>query len=133
LPKGTDEQFSELGILGPNMQLSDYPSNIVAGETVNLNVYVGNHMGKPMYYLVMVKLGANETAIAPAPVDSAQQFSQVVLNNGTWTFPVSIPLTQAGTNQRIIFELWAYNETLTQNQYHNRWGQIWLNVTAPAT
>ena len=32
------------------MQLGDYPSVVVASETVNLNGYVGNHMGTPMYY-----------------------------------------------------------------------------------
>ena len=133
LPKGTSEQFSELGILGPNMKLGDYPSEIVAGDTVNLNVYVGNQMGKPMYYIVMIKLGDNETAVDPAPIAPIQQFTSVIPNNGTWIFPVNVTLTHAGINQRTIFELWTYNETLNQNQYNERWGQVWLNVTAPAT
>jgi predicted PurR-regulated permease PerM len=129
----TSEQFSELGVLGPNMQLADYPSEIVVRETVNLYVYVGNQMGKPMYYDVMVKLGDNNTTVDPASVAPIQEFYGVVPNNGTWIFPVDVTLTQPGLNQRIIFELWIYNETLNQNQYHERWGQIWLNVTAPAT
>jgi len=133
LPKGTGEQFSELGILGPNMKLGDYPSEIVAGDAVNLNAYVGNQMGKPIYYTVMVKLGDNNTIVNPANITSLQQFDKVVPNNGTWTFPVNITLTQTGLNQRIIFELWNYNETLNQNQYDQIWGQVWLNVTAPAT
>ena len=134
LPKGTGEQFSELGILGSNMKLGDYPSEIVAGDTVNLNVYVGNQMGKPIYYIVMTKLGNNETAVNPSPLQPLQQFSRIIPNNGTWTFPVNVTLTQPGINQRIIFELWTYNETTNQNQYNNGlWGQIWLNVTAPAT
>jgi hypothetical protein len=133
LPRGTGEQFSELGVLGPNMKLGDYPSKIVAGETVNLNVYVGNQMGKPIYYSVMVKLGDNNTTVNPANITIFQQFNKVVPNNGTWNFPVNVKLTQAAINQRIIFELWLYNETINQNQYHERWGQVWLNVTAPAT
>jgi uncharacterized membrane protein len=133
LPKGTGEQFSELGILGPNMKLGDYPSEIVAGDTVNLNVYVGNQMGRPIYYIVMVKLGNNDTIVNPANITSIQQYDEVVPNNGTWNFPVNAKLTQAGINQRLIFELWIYNETVNQNQYHERWGQIWLNVTAPAS
>ena len=133
LPKGTGEQFSELGVLGPNMKLGDYPSEIVAGDTVNLNVYVGNQMGKPMYYIVMVKLGDNETVVGPAPVTPIQQFTSVVPNNGTWIFPVDVTLTHVGINQRTIFELWAYNETVNQNQYNELWGQVWLNVTAPAS
>jgi uncharacterized membrane protein len=133
LPSGQGEQFSELGVLGPNMKLGDYPSQVVASETVHLYVYVGNQMGQPMYYTVMVKLGNNDTVINPASIAPIQQYSQVIPNNQTWTFPVDITLTKLGVNQRIVFELWIYNQTINQNQYHERWGQIWLNVTAPAS
>jgi uncharacterized membrane protein len=133
LPKNAGEQFSELGILGPNMQLGDYPSTVVAGQPVSLFVYVGNQMGQPTYYDVMVKLGNNNTATDPAPVTSISQYSSILPNNGTWTFPVYVTITQPGLNQRIIFELWTYNQTLNQMQYNNRWGQVWLNVTAPAS
>ena len=133
LPKNTSEQFSELGILGPNMQLGDYPTQIVAGQTVNLYVYVGNQMGQPMYYDVMVKLGDNNTTVDPAPITPIQQFTSVLPSNGTWTFPVHAALMQPGLNQRIIFELWIYNETISQMQYNDRWGQVWLNVTARAS
>jgi hypothetical protein len=133
LPKNQGEQFSELGVLGPNMKLGDYPHQVVASDTVNLYCYVGNQMGSPMYYTVMVKLGNNDTVVNPAPITPIQQFSQVLPNNQTWTFPVSVTLTQPGLNQRIIFELYLYNQTLNQNQYQERWGQVWLNVTAPAS
>jgi uncharacterized membrane protein len=133
LPKGASEQFSELGILGPNMKLGDYPSEIVASQSVYLHVYVGDQMGTPMYYDVMVKLGDNTTTVNPAPIAPIQEFSSIVPNNGTWSFPVNITLTQVGLNQRIIFELWIYNQTLNQMQYHERWSQVWLNVTAPAS
>ncbi len=132
LPKTTGEQFSELGLLGPNMTLGDYPSQIVAGNSVNLFIYVGNQMGQPIYYTVLVKLGDN-TTIAPASSQSIQEYSQVLPNNGNWTFPVSITLDTPGLNQRILFELWIYNQTLNQIQYHERWVHLSLNVTAPAT
>jgi hypothetical protein len=133
LPKNQGEQFSELGVLGPNMKLGDYPHQVVASDTVNLYCYVGNQMGSPMYYTVMVKLGNNDSVVNPAPITPTQQFSQVLPNNQTWTFPVSVTLAQPGLNQRIIFELYLYNQTLNQNQYQERWGQVWLNVTAPAS
>jgi len=125
------EPFSELGILGPGMKLADYPKEVVAGETVTLYVYVGNHMGKPMYYVVMVKLGDNETAVNPAPVEPFMKLERVLLHDENWTTPIDITLTKPGLNQRIIFELWIYNETSRQIQYHERWCQIWVNVTAP--
>lgn len=133
LPKGSSEQFSELGVLGPNMKIGDYPTQVVAGQPVAFFVYVGNQMGQPMYYEVMVKLGDNYTATNPAPMDPVQGFIRVVPFNGTWTFPLNVTLTQAGLNQRILFELWIYNQTLSQLQYTERWGQVWLNVTAPAS
>jgi len=131
LPKNQGEQFSELGILGPNMQLGDYPSQIVAGDTIHLYGYVGNQMGTPMYYTVMVKLGNNDTQVNPSPLAPIVQYSQVIPNNQSWTFPIDLTLTNPGVNQRVIFELWIYNQTINQNQYNERWGQIWLNVTAP--
>lgn len=133
LPTTRGEQFSELGILGPNMKLGDYPSKVVASQTVSLYGYVGNQMGQPMYYTVQVKLGDNNTQINPSNLTANQTYTQVLPSNATWTFPVNVPLTHAGDNQRIIFELWAYNQTLNQNIYQQRWGQIWVNVTAPAS
>ncbi len=133
LPKTNGEQFSELGILGPNMKLGDYPSKVVASQTVSLYGYVGNQMGQPMYYTVQVKLGDNNTQVNPTNLTATQTYSQVLPSNGTWTFPVGITLNQVGNNQRIIFELWAYNQTLNQNTYQQRWGQIWVNVTSPAS
>jgi uncharacterized membrane protein len=133
LPKNNSEQFSELGVLGPNMQLGNYATQVVAGQTISLYVYVGNQMGQPMYYNVMIKLGDNNTTINPAPISPIQQFSSVLPNNATWTFPVSVTLTRPSLNQRIIFELWIYNQTINQMQYNQRWCQVWLNVTAPAS
>lgn len=133
LPKSTSEQFSELGILGPNMKLGDYPSEIVASQSVSFYVYVGNQMGIPIYYDVKVKLGDNTTNVNPATIAPIREYDSIVPNNGTWTFPANITLTQVGLNQRIIFELWIYNQTLNQMQYHERWSQVWLNVTAPAS
>ena len=47
LPKSQNEHFSELGVFGENMQLGDYPSQIVASETIHLSAYVGNQMSNP--------------------------------------------------------------------------------------
>jgi uncharacterized membrane protein len=125
------EPFSELGILGHGMKLAEYPKEVIAGETITLYIYVGNHMGKPMYYAVLVKLGDNETAVNPAPVQPFIKLERVLLHNENWTSPINITLAKPGLNQRIIFELWMYNETMGQTQYHERWGQIWVNVTSP--
>ncbi len=133
LPLGQGERFSELGVLGPNQVLGDYPSVIVAGETISLFGYVGNHIGEPVFYTVMVKLGDNETVVNPASVASIQQYNQVVSNNQSWTFPIDVTLSKVGVNQRLIFELWAYNQTRGQISYQDIWGQVRFNVTTPAS
>lgn len=127
----TGETFSELGILGPHMRLGDYPKEVVAGDTVNLYVYIGNQMGRPVYYTVMIKIGDNNTSVNPAPIEPTMKLERILLQNQNWTSPVNITLKQAGLNQRIIFELWTYNETSNTIDYNQIWGQIWLNVTAP--
>lgn len=132
IPKSKGEQFSELGILGPNMKLGDYPSEVVSSDTVHLYAYVGNQMDQPMFYTVQVKLGDNNTTVNPANLVPIEQYQQVLPSNGTWTFPVDVTLNKVGDNQRLIFELWIYNATTNINQYNERWGQVWLNVTAPA-
>ena len=132
-PRGSTEQFSELGVLGPNMTLGDYPSEIVAGQTVNFYVYVGNQMARPMYYEVKIKLGDNMTSVGDTSVTPVEQFNDVLPDNGTWTFPVNVTFAKPGLSQRVIFELWIFNDSVNQIQYNDRWGQVWLNVTAPAT
>jgi hypothetical protein len=127
----TGETFSELGILGPQMRLGDYPKEVVAGDSVSLFVYIGNQKGRPVYYSVMIKIGDNNTMVDPAPIEPSMKLERILLQSENWTSPINIRLTQAGLNRRIIFELWTYNDTIDNFEYDQRWGQIWLNVTAP--
>ena len=48
------EPFSELGILGPNLKIGDYPRELVVGEEFDLYLYLGNHMGSTQLYRVYV-------------------------------------------------------------------------------
>jgi len=125
------EPFSELAVLDARMNIADYPKEVVAGESVRLNVYVGNHMGRPVEYIVMVKLGNNETSVNPAQVEPIMKFERVLLDNETWILPINTEMVEAGLNQRIIFELWMYNDLSNKVEYHQRWCQIWFNVTEP--
>ncbi len=124
------EPFSELGLLGKNMKIGDYPRELIVGDNATFYIYVGNHMGRPMYYVVEVKLGDNSTEIDPAPIEPVFTFERVLLHNQTWIFRVDLPVESPGLNQRIIVELWIYNETIDGLQYHGRWTQLWINVTS---
>jgi hypothetical protein len=53
----------------------------------------------------------------------------VLLHDEDWTTPINMKLVKLGLNQRIIFELWTYNETSRQTQYHGRWCQVGLTLS----
>lgn len=129
------EPFSELGVLGPKMKISDYPRELIVGEPFTLYLYVGNHEGRVMYYAVLVKLGNKTTSISgeePMDVPTFARYEVMLLDGKNWTRSVTLSVEEPGVNYRIVFELWVYNEGIRDFEYHGRWVQLWLNVTRPA-
>jgi len=126
------EPFSELGVLGPYMKIGDYPREVHIGEKFKLYIYVGNHMGRVMYYIVYIKLGnqsipLNFTYPYPAPIIVG--YERIIMHNESWIFPIYLSINETGINYRLVFELWIYNETTMSEQFHQRTCQLWLNVT----
>jgi len=130
------EPFSALGLLGPKMKIGDYPKNVLVNQTINLYLFVDNHEGRVMYYVIYAKLGnrstvINENVSADAPILDAYE---VVLPHGeNATIPVSLRIMKPYTNARLIFEMWVYDPEDGKLRYHGRWVQLWINVTAPPT
>jgi uncharacterized membrane protein len=127
------EPFSELGVLGPSQQIGGYPTSVVTGSPFHLYGYIGNHEGVSSYYEFIVKVGNQTTQVsnstsALAPV--VFTYSQILDNNQTTTFPLTLTLSNAGTNVRLIFELWSYNVTSSSYEYTGLWNQLLLNVTS---
>ncbi len=126
------EPFSELGILGPNMKIGDYPRELAVGEMFDLFLYMGNHMGSPQMYRVYVKLGSrglnvSDTSAYPAPVVSSYQYALGDKQNVT--LPITLSVPEAGVNRRLVFEMHRYDVDVGEFVYHERWNQLWLNVT----
>jgi len=128
------EPFSALGLLGPKMKIGDYPKNVLVNQTINLYLFVDNHEGRVMYYVIYAKLGnkstvINENVSAAAPILDVYE---VVLPHGAnATIPVSLKISKPRTNARLIFEMWIYDPESGELRYHGRWVQLWINVTAP--
>ena len=127
------EPFSEIGLLGPKMKIGDYPTKVIVGEKFKLYIYLGNHMGYPMWYVVFLKIGnmttfVNETT--PANVEPVWCYEILLDHNSNITIPITVSLNKTGTNVRLIFELWAINE-YGELTYHNMWVHLWINVTKP--
>ena len=132
LPQNS-EPFSELGVLGPNLKIGGYPTNATVGQQISLFGYVGNHEGMVSYYQFLVKLGNQSTVVsnttaATAPVVLTTY--EVLANNQTVTFPLSIVLHQPGTNEKLIFELWRFDPNTSSFGYTGLWDQLFLNVTS---
>ena len=127
------ENFSELGVLGPGQKIAGYPTTVAVGQQFTLYVYVGDHEGQAEYYQVLVKEGnqatiiSNSTAANLPPVLTS---SLVLEDNASSIYPVNLSMSTAGSNQRLIFELWMFNSTTTSFGYTGLFDQIWLNVTS---
>jgi len=125
-------RFSELGVLGPNMTIGGYPTNVTQGGALRLYCYVGNHEGAVTYYQVMVKLGNSATFVSNATSADAPEihsYSLVLADNKSTTFPVNLKLNTTGTNLRLIFELWTFDISSSQFAYTGLWNQLVINVT----
>jgi uncharacterized membrane protein len=132
--RGVVEPFSELGILGPSMKLGDYPREVTMGQNLNLYIYVGNHEGNVEYYKVLAKIGdgnsnLTDTTALEAPLLASWDI--ILPNEGNSTIPIKLSIPTAGQNQRLVFELHRYDSSSSSFVYHQRWTQLWMNVTAP--
>jgi uncharacterized membrane protein len=126
------EPFSELGVLGPNQKIGGYPTNVTVGQQFTLYGYIGNHEGRPSYYQFVVKVGNQSTAVSNSTTARAPTIFvryQLLNDNSSVTFPLTLSLQSPGINQRIIFELWSFNSTTSQFVYTGLWDQIWVNST----
>jgi len=126
------QRFSELGVLGPDRVIGGYPTEVTQGSIVNLYGYVVDHQGAVAYYQVEVKLGNSATQVSNTTAADAPEinsYSLVLADNQTSTFPVSLRMDTAGTNLKLIFELWSYNASSAQFTYTGLSDQLYLNVT----
>jgi len=128
------EPFSELGVLGPNLKIGDYPRSLAVGEEFNLYLYLGNHMGSPQLYRVYVKLGDRGLNVSDTEpyLGRVLTFYEAALpDKGNVTLPITLSVPEPGLNLRLVFEMHRYDAGVGLWEYHNRWNQLWLNVTSP--
>jgi uncharacterized membrane protein len=119
------EPFSAIGLLGPEGRIGGYPSEVAAGAPVRLHVYVYNHMGAPVWFVVYVKV-SNSTGEPPLPERPVVTLQRLLLHNETWVKPFTVALNSTG-RQRVVAELWAVypNGTVA---YTGRYVQLWVDV-----
>ena len=126
------EPFTELGVLGPNGKLGDYPKEVRVDEKFNLFLYLGNHEGRVQYYRVLAKLGNQASNVSDTQPMDAPIFASwdvLLVNEQNRTMPVTLSIGEAGVNLRLVFELYRFNIESAGFVYHERWTQLWMNVT----
>lgn len=127
------EPFLAIGLLNEKGYIGDYPTTIVAGEPVRLNVFLANYLGRVALLQVRVKLGSRGWIPSNStPLDApALQNITVVLEDGkNLTVPVTLKISEPGINRAIVFELWMFNTTSGTWVYTGRWNHLYVNVTA---
>jgi uncharacterized membrane protein len=130
------QKYSELGILGPNLTVGNYPTSILQNQSFTLYGYLVNQKGTAQYYNVLVKIGNQSTQISNSTYSNAPviaQYYSTLDNNQTYIFPMNLSIGQTGANERLIFELWSYKTSSSGGAgifvYTGVWDQIWLSVS----
>ncbi|MEM0024625.1 MAG: DUF1616 domain-containing protein [Thermofilaceae archaeon] len=126
------EPFLALGLLGEKGKIGDYPTRVLTGEPVRLNIFVMNHIGRAAALKVIAKLGSrgnipsNSTPLNATPI---WEYT-IILNHGqNVTIPVQLTIEREGVNLALVFELWALNTTSGTWVYTGRWNHLYINVT----
>jgi uncharacterized membrane protein len=97
-----DQQFTEFYILAINGRAEDYPSQVVAGETLEIAVGIVNHEDMTISYRVDVLING----IEDSRINTAQ-----LTNDAEWEAIVSLVLDSPGEDQKIEFWLYEAGES----------------------
>ncbi|MGE5403256.1 MAG: DUF1616 domain-containing protein [Candidatus Doudnabacteria bacterium] len=115
------ELFTELYVLGPDGQASNYPQNYNLGDAKPVIAGVINHEGRSTSYDLMVVLNNSTTA-------SQLYFEQFMLDdNRTWEKSIEIKPDRIGNNMKLEFLL--FKDGNTAAAYLDT--HIWINVSYP--
>jgi len=117
------EPFTSLYLLDSEKQLENIPKTVVLGENSTFSLWVGveNRNDTTIEYSVQVSLDEGNSS-----AELVGCFNRTVANGETWEFPVTISIDQVGHN-RVIFELWFFDETNTP-KYTGNWVSLSLEA-----
>jgi len=124
------EPFTALGLLNENLKIGDYPSKVVAGQNITLGIFVDNHMGYPIYYRVVFKVGDNTTLptnSTESPMPPLKYWEGFLDHDANTTFLIHISVSEVG-RKALIFELWTYDPEAGEWRYSGRWNHLYVDV-----
>ncbi len=136
LRPSTVEPFTAIGLLDENCKIGYYPKYVVPGQNLTLCLFVDNHLGKPMYWKIVYRIGNSSTIptnTTPSPEPAIEEWRGVLPDKGNTTFkiriPIAIPKDLANAKRiALIFELWIYSPEQGRWIYSGRWTHLYVEV-----
>lgn len=130
---GGGERFAALGLLNGDCLIGPYPSRAVNNSYVDLCLYVYNHMGRPIYYRVIYRVGGTSDLPSNSTSSPAPQIGEwrgVLGDNENRTFKISAIVYSRSlpANATMIFELWIYDVNNNTWIYSGVWNHLYIEV-----
>lgn len=108
------EKFTEFYILGSNGNVTNYPTNLTAGQTGNVTVEVVNHEYSTVNYKIIVKLDNQTISNKSITLSSNQRYEE----------PFTFVTYRYGQNRELEFLLYKLPDE--NNVYRSL--HLWINV-----
>jgi len=122
-----EEKFVAIYLLDSKKQTENFPETVVLGENNTLVLWVGvENQNETQVFSVRVKVDDGKAPVDPSPAEPIESFDKTLLDKELWEFPVTISIDQLGHN-RVIFELWVFDETNTP-KYTGNWVSLSLEA-----
>ena len=122
--------YTAIGLLGANGKIGDYPTHLKVNQSVTLYLFIYNHEGKAMYYIIYERLGNYTTVLnstySGGDLPLLNEYQVIVGNGENATIPVTVKVPYPITNGKVFFVLYYYNGS---EVYSGEWLQLILNVT----
>jgi len=132
---GRGEEFIALGLLNSDCRIGDYPSSAANGSYLDLCIYIYNHMGRPIYYKIVYRIGSKDelpTNTTPSRAPELAEWRGVLGVGDNSTFRVRVPVyASAGlpANATLIFEAWVYSTSNSSWVYSGVWNHLHIAIT----
>jgi uncharacterized membrane protein len=129
------ESFTAIGLLNEDCKIGIYPKQALENTNITLCIYVYNHMGRPVYYKVVYKIGGEKdlpTNTSPSLMPEVMSWRGVLDNDENHTFKILIPIPSYeksfDNKTALIFELWIYDTSSDKWVYTGERVHLYIQV-----
>ena len=131
LLKPPQKGYMTIYLLDSQKKAINYPELLVINQNNTFNVWVEveNHMGKSERSEVLLKLTSGTIQRMPIEADANATYARTVENEETWETMSTISINEPGSYS-VIFELWAYDETVGALQFFGNYAVLNVEVVA---